>query len=146
MDSEDSDGLTPRPAWILIFPFSRPSGGLGAGSFCLLMAVLMARSRPALLHPASTRGETEPGPGVVSSEREAMAASYLHGHAWSGLCVQTFVGSLRLLVFMFWGGNEDKFIFIVAFPCPILQLFLHFNIKTPSSAHVRSPAPRRVRD
>ena len=76
MDSVDSDGLTPRPAWILIFPFSRHSGGLGAGSFCLLMAVLMARSRPALLHPASTRGETEPGPGVVSSEREAMAASY----------------------------------------------------------------------
>ena len=141
MDSVDSVGLTPRPAWILIFPFSLPSGGLGAGSFCLLMAVLMARSRPALLHPASTRGETEPGPGVVSSEREATAASYKP--ETPGLCVQTFVGSLRLLVFMCWGGNEDKFIFIVAFPFPILQLFLHLTNITTLPQHMCA-APRRA--
>ena len=49
------------------------------------------------------------------------------------------------LVFMCWGGNQDKFIFIAAFPFPILQLFLHLtDITTPSSGTCALPraAPR----
>ena len=132
MDSVDGDGSTPRPAWILIFPFSLPSGGLGAGSFCLLMADGPVSLCSTILPPLW--GETEPGSGTwgVSSEREEMTASYtvstvtfrpetprLVRTLCSYICWQFELVSMR------WGGNQDKFIFIAAFPFPILQLFIY---------------------
>ena len=143
----DSDGSTPRPAWILIFPFSLHSGGLGAGSFCLLMADGPVSLCSTILPPLL--GETEPGHGFVSSEREEMTASYtVTFRPETPRLVRTLCSYICWqfeLVFMCWGGNQDKFIFIAAFPFPILQLFIHLtDITTPSSRTCALPraAPR----